>query len=119
MAQVQDIAPQPPPTHVDWATADDTIQEQSFKRHWALPRTRWRPVGCGSAGRVGGKPPLPPEVAPPVGARRRFRTATAPPPLPITVDGVLDSQLLDDDLDAQLGEAILDENPEVPLRGQS
>ena len=38
-----------------------------------LPQTRWRPVGCGSAGRVGGKPPLPPDIAAAIGARRRFR----------------------------------------------
>ena len=77
MAQVQDIAPQPPQTHVDWATAGDTIQEQSIKRLCALQRTRWRPSGCGFAGRVGGKPPLAPVVAPGVGAAGRFSTARA------------------------------------------
>ena len=71
---MQDIAPQPPQAHVDRATAGDTIQEQSFRRHWALPQTRWRPSGCGFAGRVGGvcTPPLAPVVAPGVGAAGRY-----------------------------------------------
>ena len=77
MAQVQDIAPHPPQTRVDWATADDTTQEQSFKRHWALQRTRWRPRGCGRAASGRGQAPAADRVAPGVGAAGRFSTARA------------------------------------------
>ena len=60
---------------------------------------------------------LPPEVATAIGARRRFRTATAPPRLPITVDGQLLDQLVDAiSVDKQLGEVVLDEDREISRR---